>query len=436
MRGYANVAERRFFVGGNWKANGSKAAVQNLVDTLNSGAVSKDTEVVISPPSLYLSDLKSSLRSDFEVAAQNCSATGNGAYTGEISADMLNDMGVNWVILGHSERRANQAESNDLVASKAKVAQEKGLSVIGCLGEPKEVRDAGKTLEHVLAQLQAYAAQVQDWSKFVIAYEPIWAIGTGDVATPEQAQEVHAAIRKWLSDNVSADVAKSVRIIYGGSVNGKNSQELAGQPDIDGFLVGGASLKPEFIDIANSVTAANATAQGPVTVGINGFGRIGRLCLRAALRNPQVKIVAINDPFIDVKYMEYMFKYDSTHGRFNGHFEVDEANNTISINGHKIKVYSSMKPGEIAWGDAGADYIIESTGAFTKTDGASQHLNGGAKKVIISAPSADAPMFVMGVNEEKYTPDLSVVSNASCTTNCLAPLAKVKDIVLHDLCCI
>mmetsp|Transcript_485 Transcript_485/g.960 ORF Transcript_485/g.960 Transcript_485/m.960 type:complete len:514 (-) Transcript_485:235-1776(-) len=338
---------------------------------------------------------------------------------------MLSDMGVNWVILGHSERRGNQGESNEMVASKAKLAQEKGLSVIGCLGESKEIRDSGKTVEFVIEQLAAYANQVQDWSRFVIAYEPIWAIGTGDVATPEQAQEVHAAIRNWIKDNVSADVANSVRIIYGGSVNGGNSSTLASQADIDGFLVGGASLKPEFVDIANAVTSSNATANGPVNVGINGFGRIGRLALKAALQDPKMRVTAINDPFIDVKYMEYMFKYDSAHGRFDGHFEVDEANSILSINGHKIKVFSSMKPGEIAWGDANAEYVIESTGAFTKMDGASEHLKGGAKKVIISAPSADAPMFVMGVNEEKYTPDLAVVSNASCTTNCLAPLAKV-----------
>lgn len=160
-------------------------------------------------------------------------------------------------------------------------------------------------------------------------------------------------------------------------------------------------------------------------IGINGFGRIGRLVLRASLdRGGQV--VAVNDPFISLDYMVYMFKYDSTHGRFKG--EVKAEDGMLVVNGNKISVFQERDPKAIPWGKAGADYVVESTGVFTTIEKASAHLEGGAKKVIISAPSADAPMFVVGVNLDAYDPSYKVVSNASCTTNCLAPLAKV----IHD----
>lgn len=157
-------------------------------------------------------------------------------------------------------------------------------------------------------------------------------------------------------------------------------------------------------------------------VGINGFGRIGRLVLRAALEEG-VSVVAVNDPFIDLDYMVYMFKYDSTHGRYKG--TVKAEGGKLVVDGVAIQVFMCMKPNEIPWGKAGADYVVESTGVFTTTEKANAHIQGGAKKVIISAPSADAPMFVMGVNNEKYEKSMNIISNASCTTNCLAPLAKV-----------
>ncbi len=163
-----------------------------------------------------------------------------------------------------------------------------------------------------------------------------------------------------------------------------------------------------------------------IKAGINGFGRIGRLVFRASLDNPNVKVVGINDPFIDLDYMAYMLRYDSVHGQFKGDIKVE--NGKLVVNGNEINVYASMNPDEIPWAECGAEYIVESTGVFTTTEKASAHLKAGAKKVVISAPSADAPMFVMGVNEEKYTKDMDIVSNASCTTNCLAPLAKV----IHD----
>jgi len=157
-------------------------------------------------------------------------------------------------------------------------------------------------------------------------------------------------------------------------------------------------------------------------IGINGFGRIGRLVLRAALEKG-AQVVAVNDPFINADYMVYMFKFDSTHGRFKG--EVSAVDGNLVINGQTITVFQERDPKNIAWAKAGAEYIVESTGVFTTIEKASYHFEGGAKKVIISAPSADAPMFVCGVNLETYNPSMKVVSNASCTTNCLAPLAKV-----------
>ncbi len=163
-----------------------------------------------------------------------------------------------------------------------------------------------------------------------------------------------------------------------------------------------------------------------IKIGINGYGRIGRLVLRAAVNNPNVEIVGINDPFIDPEYMVYMTKYDTVHGRFRG--ELDAADGKFIVNGKAINTAMEKDPAAIPWGKWGADYVIESSGVFTEMEKASGHLKGGAKKVVISAPSKDAPMFVMGVNHTSYKADMNIVSNASCTTNCLAPLAKV----VHD----
>ena len=160
-----------------------------------------------------------------------------------------------------------------------------------------------------------------------------------------------------------------------------------------------------------------------VKVGINGFGRIGRLVLRATVEREDIQVVAVNDPFVDLEYMEYMLKYDTIHGVFKG--DVKTENGKLVVNGKEITVFAEMDPSNINWKSAGAEYIVEATGAFTTLDKASAHFNGGAKKVVISAPSKDAPMFVMGVNNDKYKSDMNIVSNASCTTNCLAPLAKV-----------
>jgi triosephosphate isomerase len=243
---------RKFFVGGNFKMNGSISSIKEIVDNLNKATIDSNVEVVVAPPSLYLLLTREHLRPEIEVASQNVFDKPNGAFTGEISVSQLKDSNITWTILGHSERRTILAESDANVASKTKYATENGVSVIWCCGESLEEREAGKTIDVVSAQLAALKEKISDWSKIVIAYEPIWAIGTGKVATTEQAQEVHKAIREWLQKNVSDSVADATRILYGGSVNEKNCGDLSGQPDIDGFLVGGASLKPAFVDIINA----------------------------------------------------------------------------------------------------------------------------------------------------------------------------------------
>ena len=160
-----------------------------------------------------------------------------------------------------------------------------------------------------------------------------------------------------------------------------------------------------------------------VKVGINGFGRIGKLVFQAALEKGEVDVVAINDPFITADYMAYMVKFDTIHGRFNG--EVKAEDNKLIVNGKTINVYNEMDPHNIPWGAEGVEYVLECSGVFTTLEKAQAHIDAGAKKVLISAPSKDAPMFVMGVNNDKYDPSMTIISNASCTTNCLAPLAKV-----------
>jgi len=246
---------RQFFVGGNFKMNGTIKSIKDILENLNNAKLDPNTEVVVAPPALYLLLAREHLRPGLEVAAQNIFDKPSGAFTGEISADQLKDSGITWTILGHSERRVILQEDDAFVASKTKAALDCGLGVILCCGESLEQREAGSTVEVVTKQLSAVAEKVKDWSKVVVAYEPIWAIGTGKVATTEQAQEVHAAIRSWMKKEVSSEAADKTRILYGGSVTEKNCSELAKQPDIDGFLVGGASLKPAFVDIINAKQA-------------------------------------------------------------------------------------------------------------------------------------------------------------------------------------
>lgn len=255
------VGKGQFFVGGNWKCNETVAEVKQLVKELNDGDVPDDCEIIVAPTFIHLQMVKDTLKAPYQVSAQNAWVKGTGAFTGEIAPELLKDLGVGWVILGHSERRALIPESNELVAEKADYSLHHGLKTIVCIGETLKQRDDDELWTVLGGQLDAVAAKLKedDWSNVVIAYEPVWAIGTGKVATPEQAQEVHAFVRKWAADKVSSPVASTLRIIYGGSVNDKNADELAAKEDIDGFLVGGASLKgPAFVAIANASKAAKA----------------------------------------------------------------------------------------------------------------------------------------------------------------------------------
>ncbi|OVA04925.1 Triosephosphate isomerase [Macleaya cordata] len=262
-RGVVTMAgSGKFFVGGNWKCNGTKDSISKLVSDLNNEKMEADVDVVVAPPFVYIDQVKSSLTDRIEISAQNSWVGKGGAFTGEISVEQLKDIGCKWVILGHSERRHVIGEDDLFIGKKAAYALSENLKVIACIGEKLEEREAGKTFDFQLLMIRLSCADnVSSWDDVVIAYEPVWAIGTGKVASPQQAQEVHVAVRDWLKKNVSAEVASKTRIIYGGSVNGSNCNELAKQEDIDGFLVGGASLKgPEFATIVNSVTSKKVAA--------------------------------------------------------------------------------------------------------------------------------------------------------------------------------
>lgn len=232
--------------------NGCKNSIRDICNTLKGANLDPNTEVIIGCPAPYLDYCRSLLPPSVALAAQNCYKVEKGAFTGEISPAMIKDCGGQWVILGHSERRHVFHEPDELIGQKVQHALESGLGVIACIGEQLHEREANKTEEVCYTQMKAIAAHVKDWTKVVIAYEPVWAIGTGKTATPEQAQEIHSKVRSWIAANVCPNVAAQVRIQYGGSVTAANCKELAKKPDIDGFLVGGASLKPEFVDIINA----------------------------------------------------------------------------------------------------------------------------------------------------------------------------------------
>uniref|UniRef100_A0A1B6BWW9 Triosephosphate isomerase n=2 Tax=Clastoptera arizonana TaxID=38151 RepID=A0A1B6BWW9_9HEMI len=255
FRGFkSNIATmgRKFWVGGNWKMNGDKKSIDDIIAFLKKGPLDPNVDVIVGVPALYLEYASKNLPSNVAAAAQNSYKVPKGAFTGEISPAMIKDIGVKWVIIGHSERRNIFGESDELVAEKVAHALDEGLSVIACIGEKLEEREAGKTEAVVFRQTQAIADKIKDWSKVVVAYEPVWAIGTGKTATPQQAQEVHEKLRKYLKEKVSEKVSNETRIVYGGSVTAGNCKELGKEADIDGFLVGGASLKPEFVDIVNA----------------------------------------------------------------------------------------------------------------------------------------------------------------------------------------
>mmetsp|Transcript_12512 Transcript_12512/g.18908 ORF Transcript_12512/g.18908 Transcript_12512/m.18908 type:complete len:263 (+) Transcript_12512:45-833(+) len=257
-------SSRKFFVGGNWKCNGTVNSVNELLKGLSAGKFNSDAcDVIVAPAALHVASAQHALaNSAIQVSVQNCGDHKSGAFTGSLSVSMIADFGLKWVILGHSERRHVFGECNKLIGSKAKRVLDANLGLIACVGERLEERESGNTMKVVLEQLSAFAknTQADQWKNVVIAYEPVWAIGTGKVAAPEDAQAVHKEIRAWLGSNVSKTVANQTRIIYGGSVKPANCVTLSQQPDIDGFLVGGASLKADdFLTIINASTKPQAT---------------------------------------------------------------------------------------------------------------------------------------------------------------------------------
>ena len=238
--------ERKLIIAGNWKMNKTVAESLDLANGLVRELKEvKEVDIAICPPFTALSEVsKAVIDSNIRLGAQNMSQNGYGAHTGEIAAGMLKEFSTKYVILGHSERREYQRESDELIAAKAKAAHEAGLKPIVCVGEQLEERESGNTENIVGTQVRGSLAGLttEEMLGTVIAYEPVWAIGTGKTATAEQAQEVHSFIRNLLADLFDADTAKAVRIQYGGSVKPDNARELMSQPDVDGALVGGASL--------------------------------------------------------------------------------------------------------------------------------------------------------------------------------------------------
>ena len=243
---------RKTIVAGNWKMNASKDSVDNLIKDLLTGMDGITSEVLVCAPFPYLAQVELLIQgSKVMLGAQNLNTNSSGAYTGEVSADMIKDFGARHVIVGHSERRSLYGETSAMVAEKTKAALNSGLTPLLCIGESIEQRDSGNTEAVIEKQLSAVIELVgiEAFNQIIIAYEPVWAIGTGVTATPEQAQEVHLFIRSLLAKN-DESVAQKTPILYGGSMNASNASELISCADIDGGLIGGAALKAEdFLQI-------------------------------------------------------------------------------------------------------------------------------------------------------------------------------------------
>jgi triosephosphate isomerase len=263
---------RKPIVGGNWKCNPD--APEKLDDLVKNYAgcdaeLLSKCDVYVCPSNLHVGIVYEKFSTGIIVSPQNCNFKGCGAYTGEMSVDQMVAMKLPCCLIGHSERRGEfglptPPESNELLATKAAYIIGKGLTCVFCIGEPLPIREKG--LEAIMAEsiipqlsvLIPLLKGLEDKSKLVIAYEPVWAIGTGVTASPEQAQETHKAIREWIAKEVDAKTAEEIRIQYGGSANAKNAPDLSAQPDIDGFLVGGASLKPEIMDVIKAIAVAKS----------------------------------------------------------------------------------------------------------------------------------------------------------------------------------
>ncbi len=249
---------RRLFVAGNWKMNTLGQSAVELAGALAKAVPTRlpAVDVAICPPFPYLAGVASAISgSGVELGAQNVWHAKPGAYTGEVAVEMLVDVGCRWVILGHSERRHILGETDEIISKKTLAALARGLSVILCVGETLDQRNAGDTERVLDSQMQGSLAGVatQAFGQIVIAYEPVWAIGTGVTATTEQAQSAHLHLRQWLGSRYNPDIAAATRILYGGSVKAQNAQSLLEQPDVDGALVGGASLKlDDFLPIVRA----------------------------------------------------------------------------------------------------------------------------------------------------------------------------------------
>ena len=246
---------RKTIVAGNWKMNASKESVNTLIEGILSGMNETSSEVIVCAPFPYLSQVESLIQgSSLMLGAQNLNVNSAGAYTGEVSADMIKDFGAQYVIVGHSERRSLYGETNAIVAEKTKTAIDAGLTPLLCVGESLEDRESGNTEAIVEEQINAVIdlIGIESFDQVIIAYEPVWAIGTGLTATPEQAQAVHLFIRNLLADS-SEKIAQRTPILYGGSMNAANAADLISCSDIDGGLIGGAALKAEdFLQICKA----------------------------------------------------------------------------------------------------------------------------------------------------------------------------------------
>jgi triosephosphate isomerase len=282
--------------------------VNEFITAFNNLSLNPAVKTLLAPPVLHTTAFASQLRADVKVAAQDAGVPQAKPVTGQVNVDMLKDSGVGHVILGHSERRAQHGETDAVVAAKVSAALSHGVAPIVCIGETADERAAGSTNKVLAQQLAAVAQAVNgNWASVTVAYEPVWAIG-GSAAAPAQIAETVGAVKAWLSEQG----AGAVKVLYGGAVNKDNSASIAAINGVDGFLVGGASLDAAAFAgvVNNALPGFSAPAGGKkLRVGINGFGRIGRLVARVAAADPTVELVAINDPFVDPAYMDYMMKY-------------------------------------------------------------------------------------------------------------------------------
>jgi len=248
---------RSKIVAGNWKMNKNLEETEALLTELAAKLPNTQAEVMVAPTFVNLTGAVSTLESSvIEVIAQNMHFAENGAYTGEISADMLLNIGIDTVIIGHSERRAYFGENDEILAKKVTTALDKGIRVMFCFGEELEDRKSGNHFSVVESQLKnaLFSLDASAWSNIILAYEPVWAIGTGETASPEQAQEMHAFIRKTITEAYDTSIANNVSVLYGGSVKPANAEEIFGKPDVDGGLIGGASLvADDFVAIIKSI---------------------------------------------------------------------------------------------------------------------------------------------------------------------------------------